>query len=43
METLMMISVAIFYLAFAWWVVANTETEEGGDAGDGAGTADRLE
>ena len=38
----MMISVGIFYLAFAWWVLANTETEE--DQEDGvADTAGRLE
>jgi len=29
LETLLMISMAIFYLAFAWWVLANTETGEG--------------
>ncbi|MBV9468839.1 MAG: hypothetical protein JOZ57_06300 [Abitibacteriaceae bacterium] len=28
METLLMISMAVFYLAFAWWVMANTETGE---------------
>lgn len=29
-----MIPAAIFYLAFAWWVIANTETEEDDACGE---------